>query len=82
MTRDSLIVKFENDVAKRSRDLRLLLAIDQMFSVLLLWETLMQMAKGKCRSINTSSFILENWADVPVNYRLFGLKEGLVWFLM
>ena len=34
-TRDDLIAKFENDVAKRSRGLRLLLAIDQLFSVLI-----------------------------------------------
>ena len=35
MTHEELIAKFENDVAKRSRAMRLLLAIDQFFNVLI-----------------------------------------------
>ena len=35
MSRDELISKFENDVKKRNRIFRLLLAIDQFFNVLI-----------------------------------------------
>lgn len=35
MSRDTFIEKFEQDVKKRSRILRLLLALDQFFNVLL-----------------------------------------------
>lgn len=35
MNKDTLIDKFEQDVKKRSRGLRLLLALDQFFNVLL-----------------------------------------------
>ena len=35
MSKKTLIDKFEQDVKKRSRDLRLLLALDQFFNVLL-----------------------------------------------
>jgi hypothetical protein len=35
MTEDELYAKFDNDVAKRSRIMRLLLATDQWFNVLL-----------------------------------------------